>query len=480
MKKIYYFILKSFIGPFVVTFTIAMVFLIMQFLWKYVDDIMGKDVGMLVILKLLFYTSANIIPMALPIAILFSSIMTMGNLAETNELTAMKSSGISLFRMMRPMVVFVVFIAIGTFYFSNYILPIANLKQRALIYDLQQKKTTFYIPEGIFYNDIDGLSLKVDSKDEETGVLNGVLIYTNNPARTIRSERGEMIFSDNNDYLFLKLSNGAIYEESSFMAQKNDPYPYSKTFFKETILKFDFSNFNLQKTDENLYKRDFEMMNFLQLDRKLDTIIIDFDSIKYEFKKRVKNEVFVLDDRLNVPTKFVTRDTALAEENMVNDRIIDSIFTIQEMSDLSYSQALKLAQVNIRARKDFSYNFLLRSKGRNQMINDYKVAWHQKFTLSFAVIVLFFVGAPLGAIVKKGGLGLPLILATVLFLFYYIITITGENLVESNVLTPFYGIWLSAFFLVPVGVFLSIQSANESALFDVEVYKQFFKKFKSK
>ena len=479
MKKIYYFILKSFIGPFVVTFTISMVFLIMQFLWKYIDDIMGKDVGMLVILKLLFYTSANIIPMALPIAILFSSIMTMGNLAESNELTAMKSSGISLFRMMRPMVVFVVLIALGTFYFSNYILPIANLKQRALIYDLQQKKTTFYIPEGVFYNDIEGLSLKVDSKDKETGVLNGVLIYTNNPQRTIRAERGEMIFSANNDYLFLKLSNGAIYEESSFMAQKNDPYPFSKTFFKETILKFDFSNFNLQKTDENLYKRDFEMMNFLQLDRKLDTILVDYDSIKYEFSNRVKNEVFVLNDQPEVQKKFKV-DSSLAKQVMVSKKIIDSVFTINEMSDLNYAQSLKLAQVNIRARKDFAYNFLLRSQGREQMINDYKVAWHQKFSLSFAVIVLFFVGAPLGAIVKKGGLGLPLILATILFLFYYIITITGENLVESNVLTPFIGIWLSAFFLVPIGLFLSIQSANESALFDIDVYKQFFKKFRSK
>lgn len=447
----------------------------MQFVWKYVDDIMGKDIEMLVIFKLLFLTSANVIPMALPIAILFSSIMTMGNLAESNELTAMKSSGMSLFKIMRPMVIFVSVLAVSTFYFSNYILPIANLKQRALIYDLQQKKTTFYIPEDTFYNDIPGMSLKVDRKDPETGKLYGVLIYTGVPQKTIKAESGEIFFSADNNFLFLKLSNGSLYEESKMQFDRNTRYAYNKTFFKESIVKFDASDFNLKKSDEDLYKRDYEMMNFIQLAATLDTIYMDMDTVTKSFQKRVKEDVLLFKS-----FDTLKRDSSSGLSQYVHQKTIDSIFSIEQLDDLAYSQALHLAQVNIRSRKDYANMTALRLKGQNNTVNNYKVAWHQKFTLAFAVIVLFFVGAPLGAIVKKGGLGLPLILATLLFLFYYIITITGENFVDSGVLSPFTGMWLSAFFLVPIGIFLTIKSSNESRIFDIDVYKKWFKKLNLK
>ena len=447
-----------------------MVFLIMQFVWKYVDDIMGKDIDFLVILELLFLTSANIIPMALPIAILFSSIMTMGNLAESNELTAMKSAGVSLFNVMRPMVVFVVFLAVATFYFSNYILPIANLKQRALIYDLQQKKTTLYIPEGMFYNDIDGLSIKANSKEPETGALLDVLIYTGVPLKTIRAERGELIWSADNNYLFLKLSNGSLYEESKMQFDKQSQHEYNKTFFKESVVKFDASDFTLKKSDEDLYKRDYEMMSFIQLSATLDTIFMDIDSVKKTYQKKVLDDISVF------KTFDIKYSDSTRASQIINPNLLDSVFSIHQLNDLEYSQALNLAQVSMRSRKDFANMAAIRADSQASSINDYKVEWHKKFTLAFAVIVLFFVGAPLGAIVKKGGLGLPLILATLLFLFYYIITITGENLIESEVLSPFTGMWLSAFFLVPIGIFLSVKASNESRIFDIDVYKKWFEK----
>ena len=447
-----------------------MVFLIMQFVWKYVDDIMGKDIDFLVILELLFLTSANIIPMALPIAILFSSIMTMGNLAESNELTAMKSAGVSLFNVMRPMVVFVVFLAVATFYFSNYILPIANLKQRALIYDLQQKKTTLYIPEGMFYNDIDGLSIKANSKEPETGALLDVLIYTGVPLKTIRAERGELIWSADNNYLFLKLSNGSLYEESKMQFDKQSQHEYNKTFFKESVVKFDASDFTLKKSDEDLYKRDYEMMSFIQLSATLDTIFMDIDSVKKTYQKKVLDDISVF------KTFDIKYSDSTRASQIINPNLLDSVFSIHQLNDLEYSQALNLAQVSMRSRKDFANMAAIRADSQASSINDYKVEWHKKFTLAFAVIVLFFVGAPLGAIVKKGGLGLPLILATLLFLFYYIITSTGENLIESEVLSPFTGMWLSAFFLVPIGIFLSVKASNESRIFDIDVYKKWFEK----
>ena len=442
----------------------------MQFVWKYVDDIMGKDIEFVVILKLLFLTSANVIPMALPIAILFSSIMTMGNLAESNELTAMKSAGISLFKVMRPMVVFVTLLAIATFYFSNYILPVANLKQRALIYDLQQKKTTFYIPEGMFYNDIPGMSIKVDRKDPETGRLHNVLIYTGVPMKTIKAEAGEIFFSADNNYLFLKLSNGSLFEESKMQFDKETRYAYNKTFFSESIVKFDASDFNLKKSDEDLYKRDYEMMNFMQLSQTLDTIYVDRDSIRKVYQKKVKEDIMLFKPIIS------KRKDSVDQPVLQNPDLVDSIFSVDQLTDLDYTQALNLAQVNMRSRKDFANMSALRAEAQLSSIDDYKVAWHEKFTLAFAVIVLFFVGAPLGAIVKKGGLGLPLVLATLLFLFYYIVSITGENLVESKVLSPFAGMWLSAFFLVPIGIFLSIKSSNESRIFDIDVYKKWLER----
>lgn len=449
-----------------------MVFLIMQFVWMYVDDIMGKDIEFLIILKLFFLVSATVIPMALPIAILFSSIMTMGNLAESNEMTAMKSAGISLFKIMRPMVLFVVLLGLGTFYFSNYILPIVKLKQRALIYDLQQKKTTFSIPEGVFYSDIEGMSLKVDRKDKETGLLHGVLIYTGVPLKTIKAKTGEIFFSADNNYLFLKLSNGSLYEASKMQFDKESKYEYNKTFFKESLVKFDASEFNFKKSDEDLYAREHEMMNFIQLGNTLDTIAFDVDSVQTEFQIKALHGI-----ALFKPVKFQAKDT-ISNDVIVKPDLIDSVFSIVDLTDLDYKQALSLAQVNIRSRKDFANMASIRATAQQSSINEFKIAWHQKFTLAFSVVILFFVGAPLGAIVKKGGLGLPLILATLLFLFYYIVSITGENLIDANILSPFSGMWLSAFFLVPIGIFLSIKSARESRIFDIDVYKKWFRKLK--
>ena len=273
MKKLNIFIVRSFVGPFMITFFIAMFFLVMQFFWKYVDDLMGKGLEVSVLLELLFYVSATLIPLALPLAVLFSSIMTFGNLSEKSELTALKSSGLSLFRIMRPMFMCIILLSASAFYFSNYILPIANLKWRTIIYNIQQKKPTFGITEGVFYNDIDNYSIKVEEKNDNTGELVDVLIYEtgmNGQGKTIIAERGEMLKSATNDstdksnFLLLKLVNGSMYEQLAPNLKDENAAPYQKTFFKEAIMKFDLSSFDMQKESEDLFKRDFEMMNFMQ------------------------------------------------------------------------------------------------------------------------------------------------------------------------------------------------------------------------
>jgi lipopolysaccharide export system permease protein len=476
-----------------VTFFIAMFFLVMQFFWKYVDDLMGKGLELSTLLELLFYVSATLIPLALPLAVLFSSIMTFGNLAEKNELTALKSSGLSLFRIMRPMFVFILMLSVAAFYFSNYIMPIANLKCRTIIYNIQQKKPTFGITEGVFYNDIDNYSIKVEEKNDKTGELIDILIYEagiNGAGKTILAERGEMLKShDNSDdekskkdtsqnqtFLLLKLINGSIYEKMGPNSKEGVGDAYQKTFFNEAILKFDLSNFDLQEESEDLFKRDYEMMNYAQLQVAIDSLQVLSNKINADFQTNIQRQMLITNidfkNRQDKEPNVNMEDFGL-EESMTP---IDTIIELNDLKKMQYMAALEGAQAKIRASKDIIYGQIMMDTSREFSLNEYRAAWHKKFTLSYAILILFFIGAPLGAITKKGGLGAPLVFATVFFLLYYTIMIAGENMVESGLITVWKGMWLSAFILTPIGVFLTYKAANDSALFDRDAYKKFFRK----
>jgi len=450
-----------------------MLFLLMQFVWKYIDDLMGKGVEVFVILKLLFFTLANLIPLALPIAVLFSSIMTMGNLAESNELTPMKSSGMSLFKVMKPMLILVVFLSIGTFYFSNYVLPIANLKQRTLIYDLQSKDPTFAISEGVF-NKLNDTSIKVDRKDENTGELFGLLIYEKS-GKIVKAEKGELLKSEDEQFLLLKLSNGSMYENGKLDFNAKAKYPYRKSFFKETIVKFDMSGFSLQKSDEDLFKREYQMMNYKQLGIAIDSFALSNDSINQSFQSSLVSQTVIYDAEALAQFEEIPLEDK-TNKNLNIPKKTTSIFYLDSLSTADLNSALTTTQNKIRAKKDYiTMSRQLRGM-REEDLSEYKTEWHRKFSLSFALIVLFFIGAPLGAIIKKGGLGAPLIFAVLFFLMYYILSITGENMIESKSMTPIIGMWMSSLILSPIGLFLTYKAANDSALFDIEVYKRMIKK----
>lgn len=449
----------------------------MQFVWKYIDDIMGKGVDFSVILKLMFFVSAGLIPLALPIAVLFSSIMTMGNLAESNELTSMKSSGMSLFKVMKPMLTLIILLSIGTFYFSNYVLPIANLKQRTIIYDLQSKDPTFAISEGVF-NKINDTSIKVDKKNKETGELLGLLIYEKN-GKIVKAEKGELLKSEDEQFLMLKLSNGSMYENAKLDFNAKAKYPYRKSFFKETIVKFDMSGFALQKSDEELFKRDYQMMNYEQLAIAIDSFKLTNDSINKSFQNSLVAQTVIYDSESLA--QFEALDPEInSSENLNIPKKATIIFNLDSLSKAEFNSALTTTQNKVRAKKDYiTMSHQLRSM-RERSLKDYKTEWHRKFSLSFALIVLFFIGAPLGAIIKKGGLGAPLIFAVLFFLMYYIISISGENMIDSGSITPIVGMWMSSIVLVPLGLFLTYKAANDSALFDIEVYKKLVKKITKK
>jgi lipopolysaccharide export system permease protein len=471
LKRLNIFIIRSFIGPFIITFSIAMFFLIMQFLWKYVDDLMGKGLEINVLLEMLFYVSASLIPMALLLAVLFSSIMTYGNLAEHNELTAFKSSGLSLFKVMRPMFIFVVLLSVSAFFFSNYILPIANLKWRAIYWDVLEKKPAFNLKEGIFYKDIDDYHIKVDKKEAD-GTLRGILIYDLSQGighRKIRAREGIMLKSKNEDYLFLQMKSGIIYEQVPPEKFELIEVDFQKSFFEEAVVKFDMSGFDMEKSDEDLFKQDFEMMNFMQLEFALDSLKKLNDTLDMRFANSLKQNIIVLNNG------FIT----LPPDNPLDTLAADTtkevkVITLDSLHGSELSATYLDAQTSLRDMKNSIFAETDRIVAREESLNEYRTAWHKKFTLSYAVIVLFFIGAPLGAIIRKGGLGMPLVFAVIFFLLYYIITMIGENMVESGVIVPWKGLWLSAFFLTPLALFLTYKAVNDSALFDWDVYKRFF------
>jgi lipopolysaccharide export system permease protein len=452
-----------------------MFFLVMQFLWKYIDDLIGKGLEMSILMELLFYVSATLIPLALPLAVLFSSIMTYGNLAEHNELTALKASGQSLLKVMRPMFFFVLVLSAGAFYFNNYLLPIANYKWRAIIFDIQDKKPTFGITAGVFYNDIDGYSIRVDSKDDQNGHLEGVLIYEYTDvfvSKTIKAKSGDMLKSEDNRYLLLKLNSGAMYEKIGNTQMQRDKFPFQKTFFEEAIIKFDLGGFQLNESNEDLFKRDFEMINFIQLQETLDTMDRKVEESKADFQEVLLNQILIYNESFGLQDE----KDSLGQMIIADFEIVDSIININDLRKSEYNSALTLAQSEIRSTKDMIFGQTKMREAQIKSIDQHKSAWHKKFTLSISILILFFIGAPLGAIIKKGGLGTPLVFATLFFLLYYILTIMGENMVDSGFIIPWKGMWISTFILAPLGAFLTLKAANDSALFDWDVYKKTFRK----
>jgi lipopolysaccharide export system permease protein len=447
----------------------------MQFLWKYIDDLIGKGLEISVLLELMFYVSATLIPLALPLAVLFSSIMTYGNLAEHNELTALKASGMSLQKVMRPMFIFVLGLSLSAFYFTNYMLPIANYKWRAIIYDITETKPTFGITPGVFYNDIDGYSIKVDEKNDNTGDLQGVLIYEygeQSVAKTIKAQSGKMLKSDDSRHMYLKLVSGAMYEKLAPAQIQTDKYPFQKTFFDEAIIKFDMGGFEMEESDEDMFKREFEMMNFAQLSQSLDSLELKYEEDDENFRTILKNQMVTLNPSFSIDS---TLDST-SQEMLPDMEPIDTIIRISDMHESEITLNLSAAQSEIRGTKDMLFGNQKMTDAHRQNLNQYKTTWHQKFTLPVAILVLFFIGAPLGAIIRKGGLGTPLIFATLFFLLYYVLTIMGENMVSSGFITPWKGMWMSTFILLPLGAFLIYKATNDSALFDIDVYKKYFRK----
>ncbi len=450
-----------------VTFIIVMFVLLMLFLWKYIDDLIGKGFEWYVIAELMVYASATNVQMALPLSVLLSSIMTYGNLGENYELVAIKSAGISLTRAMYPMFLVVLTLSIGAFFFSDYMLPKANLKYYSLLWDAREQKSANFLPEGVFSSSFPDYTIRVDKKDADGQTLHGLTIYFkgvnyNDEPYVMKARKGRMVRSNDNKYLIIYLEDGTRYIE--IRGDKGfNPHPRQvlrRERFSFTQTKFKLEGLGFKRTDEKLFQSAFQMMNRRLLQDtigKIDKVIDSGRRVNY-VQATAYIKYFNMPPKPDGVKKVVTYNNgvlSLGNNAQKTGYITNAMSEARSVLDLMKSRADKY--------KEASYSS-----------HSASVEYQKKFTLSAACLVLFLIGAPLGAIIRKGGLGLPVVVSVVFFLIYHIISTIGEKAVKAGDASPFVGMWVAIGILTPIGLFLSYKAANDSVIFDAELYKRLF------
>lgn len=468
MKKIDMLVLKTYVGPLLLTFFISLFILLMQFLWKYIDDLVGKGLEWYIIAELLFYASSTFVPLALPLAILLSSLMTFGSLGEYYELVAMKSAGVSLRSIMRSLIILSILISGFAFYFSNNVLPVANLKFKSLLYDVRKKKLAVNIKEGIFYNDLEDYVIRVGKKGKDGNTIYNVLIYNHTAQKgnidlTV-ADSGLMQSTPDEKYLLFTLYNGTNYQEKVDSKNSKTDFPFQRTHFKTQVRKFDLSAFELNRTNEELFKNNYQMLNLKQLNYYIDSLGRSLDSRRQNLSKNFERNY-----------NFITRLDSSWQYSPVHDSVVEAgIMGPYDKGKKTkiVSQALSSAR-NIKKSLEYHVQSF---KSSEEYYIKHKIVWHKKFTLSFACLILFFIGAPLGAIIRKGGLGLPAVMSVFLFIMYHIISMIGEKSALTGAMSVPGGMWLSSLVLLPMGIFLTYKSTTDSPLMDLEVWNKVFNK----
>jgi len=521
----------------------------MQFLWRYIDELVGKGLEMKVIAELLLYTSASLVPMALPLSILMSSLMTFGNMGEFYELTAIKASGISLKRIMMPLFVVVFVISLGAFFFANNVMPFTNLKMRSLLYDVRKQRPEIIVVPGTFYNGMDGYSIRVDNKDPKTNVLYNIKIYDHTARKgnisVLIADSATMIITEDKRNLILTLYHGYSYNEmqEETDGHKNKTYPHRYDRFSERQLIIEMVGFGLERTNENLFKTHYQMMSLSQLGDMKDSITIEIaDRQSYLYKNLIHNNFFRKREFLNreIPRDIPLVDTTTLNkfmvarkdgdrnfqgENQLHKRIEEhrrkninnvNIKTFAEQDTLKSTSVPKsseekpkqIAKLNNQLPPNTDYFSLLTIKEQNRILDEalnyarstrsyvmnslqtveykeeqlrkYEIEWQRKFTISFACMVFLLIGAPLGAIIRKGGLGFPLVISTLSFIFYYIISLFSEKMVRESILPDYQGMWFAPFLFLITGIFLTYKATTDASILNMDTYANFFKKIAGK
>lgn len=471
IKKLDIFILKSFCLLFVGTFFICLFIFMMQFLWRYVDEMVGKGLEMTVLGQFFFYSALTLVPASLPLAILLAALITFGNFGERFELLAMKAAGISLLKIMRPLIIFISFICCVSFYFQNVVGPKAQTKLWTLLLSMKQKSPELDIPEGVFYDEIEGYNLYVKHKNRETGMLYDVLIYNFEKgfenAQIIKADSGRLEMTADKQHLLLHLFSGEQFEnlKSQSMNQKNVPYQREAFREKHAIIEFD-SDFNM--ADEGFMSGQASSKNMKTLEADIDSMKLKNDSVGRAYYNEAMESTYK-------PVPQLTKaDTTKIEKAVLAEYNVDSLFdaaTLMEKQKV-ISTAVSRAE---SAASDWSFKGFNMEETEGSM-RKHMTAWHEKLTLSLACLIFFFIGAPLGGIIRKGGLGMPVVVSVLIFIIYYIINNTGYKMARDGKWIVWTGMWLSTAILAPLGAFLTYKSNNDSVVLNADAYVNWFKK----
>ncbi|MDD6210045.1 MAG: LptF/LptG family permease [Bacteroidales bacterium] len=464
LKRLYAFILKTFLPLFSMTFGICLFIVLMQFLWRYIDDMVGKGLEISVLAEMLCYAALSLVPLALPLSILLASLMTFGNLGERLELLAMKAAGVSLIRIMRPIIIVICFISIGAFYFQNNVMPVVQVKLYTLLFSMRQKSPELDIPEGSFYSQIEGYNFYVRKKNFDTGMLYGLMIYDHSNgfenASIILADSGNLKTSLDKRFLILKLHSGESFENlTKQQGITNQAVPYRRETFKtkEVFIEFD-ANFN--RIDGSFLQGQYIGKNMKELQYSIDSMNVYLDSIKQE-------NASVLEKYSYLRHATGNRDSIV---DKWKENKIDAASLFKNLSAKEKYEVTSIARNTVEMIRNDN-NFKASTISDEELrLRRHMTEWHKKFTLSFACIVFFFIGAPLGAIIRKGGIGMPVVISVVLFIFYYIIDNIGFKLAKEGVWDVWEGMWLSSFILFPLGAFLTYKAANDSAVLNIDTY----------
>lgn len=464
IKKIDIFVFKAYSLLFVGTFFICLFIFMMQFMWRYVDELIGKGLTLDVLAHFFYYAGLTLIPMSLPLAILLASLITFGNLGERFELLSMKAAGIPLIRILQPIIIFNILLCIGSFYFQNVTGPEAQKKFYTLIYSMKQKSPELEIPEGIFYSEIPGYNIFVEKKGKENGMLYGVMIYSTTDgyedAQIVLADSAELKTTADEKHLMLTMYAGERFRnmqaQGNMMARANVPY-MRETFIQETdLIPFD-NNFNMM--DANVFSGSAQTKNLREIETGLDSLAHKSDSIGRSLFAYLQNTTY----RRKV--NIASQDSAkIARQTLNFDTLYSQLTVSQQQSILRNAM-----QKSTVATNEYEFRGLI-SKDIDQSTRTHWVEWHKKFTLSLACLFFFFIGAPLGAIIRKGGLGVPVVISVTIFIFYYIVNVSGEKMAKSGEWVPWFGEWLSSMVLCPIGIFLTYKANKDSAVFNIEAY----------
>ena len=473
MKIVNKYLCKNFLGPFFLTFFVALFVLLMQFVWKWVDELVGKGLEVTVMLKLLFLAAVTLSSMAFPLAVMLASLMTFGNMGERYEIVALKSAGISTRKMMTPLALLTVFITILSFVVSDQVIPRATLKLRMLLYDIQEQKPALNIEEGVFYEGFDNYSILVGKKMPDGETVKDILIYDHSRRQGNTSvtyaASGTMSITPDKHYLLFTLKNGSFWDETSSMGVsrgKRSQLPLMRATFDKQYKRFDMSDFSLNKTDAELFEGHSSALTNKQLKTQIDTMKKQIQGVEDNTANVFFSNLYYFNSFVRNNEQFKKQETATRNDvAALSPDVRERVLSNAENASRSFVYSMQ-----------FNYS---EATYRTKYMWTYQIELQRKYRLAVACLLFFFIGAPLGSIIRKGGIAIPLVLTVVFFVIYFALSVTGEKIANGSTMPVWFGTWMSSFILLPLCVFLTYHATMDTAVLSPDTYAKWMEKIKN-